>query len=75
MYGTGNVNGRYEYYIAKSWFERAAAQNQSNALYNLGLYYEYGYGTTKNWTTALDYYRKAARLGNEKAQKALQKTG
>ncbi|WP_020597235.1 serine/threonine-protein kinase [Spirosoma panaciterrae] len=71
MYGAGYVTGENDYDAAIAWFEKAADQNEPRALYYLGQYYEYGYGKSKDWSTALSYYKKSAQLGNENAQKIL----
>ena len=39
----------------------------AEALYNLGLLYEYGIGVDKDYEKALGYYQQAADAGHEKA--------
>lgn len=46
---------------AKLWFERAAAQNHPEALYNIGLFYKDGIaGYEKNMTKSLEYIKRSA---------------
>ena len=49
-------------------FQRAARRGFISAEYNLAKFYYYGYGTDKNETQALKYYRKAAVNGAKEAQ-------
>ena len=46
-----------------------------HAQYNLGGCYENGIGTAKNAALALDYYRKSAAQGFEKAKENLKRLG
>jgi hypothetical protein len=55
--------------IAKMWYEKAAAQGNHYALYNLGVYYE---KTLKNKELAHRYYTQAAEKGNRLAIQSLQ---
>ncbi|KAG9297848.1 hypothetical protein G9A89_006789 [Geosiphon pyriformis] len=45
-----------------------AEAGNSNAQYNLGICYEKGLGTTKNFEKAFELYSKAAEAGNSNAQ-------
>jgi uncharacterized protein len=59
-------------------FSRAAEGGLAEGLYNLGLLYDQGIGCEMNNDTALDYCRKAAYKGHEKAKeiiKGLQEEG
>ncbi|MGE5625156.1 MAG: hypothetical protein ACM3ZT_06385 [Bacillota bacterium] len=51
--------------------QKAGAQKYSDALYNLGLAYENGLCVKGDQAKARDWYRKAAKLGNKNAEKAL----
>lgn len=52
-------------------FSRAAEAGLAEGLYNLGLLYDQGIGCEMNNDTALDYCRKAAYKGHEKAKKII----
>jgi len=59
-------------------FSRAAEAGLAEGLYNLGLLYDQGIGCELNNDTALDYCRKAAYKGHEKAKsiiRSLQEDG
>jgi TPR repeat protein len=53
---------------AFSHFKVAALFGHSEAQYQVGLAYEYGYGCAENPKEAVRYYTKAANHGNVKAQ-------
>jgi len=53
-------------------FKKAAEGGLPERLYNLGLLYDQGIGCEMNNDTALDYCRKAAYKGHEKAKKIIQ---
>ncbi len=46
------------------WFEEAAKQGHSSAMYYLGKIYENGYYVTKDLQLALSWYKKCANLNN-----------
>ena len=46
----------------------AAEKGDAKAQFNLGNYYEYGKGVTKDAVEAVKWYRKAAEQGHAKAQ-------
>ena len=50
---------------------RAAAQNEAQAVYLLGVMREKGQGFKQNLNTAFDFYMRAAKLNNGPAQNAL----
>jgi TPR repeat protein len=50
---------------AKSWYEKAASQNNADAIYALGLLYETGKAGQKDLTQAMNLYRKAAEAGSQ----------
>lgn len=52
---------------AVSWYRKAAAQGEANAMRNLGVCYLDGKGLTKEPAEAADWFRKAADLGNKDA--------
>lgn len=52
-------------------FQKSAEQGYAVAQYNLGYLYENGFGVTKNYQTALDWYKKAESQGYEKAKEKL----
>ena len=51
-----------DYQAARTWYEKAAAQNQPRALTNLGNLYERGLGVAQDPGKALQMYRQAAGL-------------
>jgi TPR repeat protein len=51
---------------AFAWFEKAAAQGQADAQFNLGVRYANGEGVRQNKTTAKELYGKACDNGNQK---------
>ena len=55
---------------ARECWEQAAAKGSVAALYNLGLLYEYNYLDDEK---ALEYYKKAAEAGLEKATAAVER--
>jgi hypothetical protein len=52
---------------AVTWYRKAAAQNEANAMRNLGVCYLDGKGITKQPAEAANWFRKAADLGNQDA--------
>lgn len=60
---------------AIKWYKKAGEQDHAEAQYNVGLFYENGYGVTKNINNALEWYKKAARNGNGLAKSALRNLG
>lgn len=52
-----------------------AQAGDAEAQYNVGLFYENGYGVTKNINNALEWYKKAARNGNSLAKSSLKRLG
>ena len=55
-----------DYQIAAMWYEKAAAQNYSRAEINLGNLYEKGLGVVADKAKALNLFRQAAGLKNDK---------
>lgn len=52
---------------AREWYERAAALNDANGLYNIALYWDRGIGGPQDRARALDYYRRGANAGDSRA--------
>lgn len=57
-----------DFAAAKLWYEKAAQQDYSSALINLGNLYERGWGTQADPERALQLYRRAAGLDDRDAQ-------
>ena len=53
------------------WFQKASDQNLAKGHYNLGVYYENGYGVEKNYPEALKWYRKASEQNDADAECSL----
>lgn len=68
MYYTGSMDGKPDLKKARYWYEKAAAQDQPTALFNLGVMYEKGEGVEKDADKALVYYCRAADKGLVEAQ-------
>lgn len=49
--------------LAFEWASKAAAQNDDEGIYLLGIYYKDGIGTDKNEKLAYEYFTKAAEMG------------
>ncbi|QHW00873.1 serine/threonine-protein kinase [Spirosoma endbachense] len=72
LYYFGYIGGKgIDYATARFWYEQAARQNNMYSLYNLGYMSDYGEGVVRDWNVAVDYYKRAARLGYAKAQNRL----
>ncbi len=56
------------YTKAREWLEKAAAQGDAEAQYNLGIMYDNGQGVRQNYAKAREWYEKAAAQGNVEAQ-------
>ncbi len=56
---------------AVTWYRKAAAQGEPNAMRNLAVCYLYGKGMPKEPSEAVNWFRKAADLGNEDAPEDL----
>lgn len=52
---------------AIKWYEKAAENNNADALNNLGYCYEYALGVAQSSKKAFEYYEKAAKLNNKDA--------
>ena len=62
---------------ALKWYRRAADLNEPMAMNNIGAWYEHGTGMSlgDDVKMAVEWYRKAAALGNENAKAALKRLG
>jgi TPR repeat protein len=56
---------------AIEWLQKAAAQQHTEALYDLGIMYRDGEGVTKDTMKAIELFKKAASQGHVKAQAIL----
>ena len=61
-----------DYAQALSWIEKAAAQDQPNAVGQLGAMYGNGEGVTPSWHRAREYYKRAIELGDSQVVKNMQ---
>ena len=59
MYSAGR-GGAQDYAKAREWWEKAAAQGNADAQYNLGVVYENGKGVTKDLFKAREWYEQVA---------------
>jgi TPR repeat protein len=57
------------------WYEKAADQGDGHAAFNVGSIYYKGLGVPKDTARAIEFYRKAARLGQPDAAGALRQLG
>jgi TPR repeat protein len=72
MYANG-VGGPKDDAAARSWFEKAAAQNNPNALEWMGSFAASGRGGPRDIQAAKAYYARAAALGDEDAKAQLKR--
>ena len=61
-----------DFLTSLSWLNKSAKQNNVEAQYNLGVYYERGYGVPKNLDKAKEWYQLAANQGLEQAIEKVQ---
>jgi hypothetical protein len=59
---------RADYGKSLQLYKQAAAEGNAQAEYNVGLFYERGYGVPKDYAQALQWYRKAAAQGDAAAE-------
>ena len=52
---------------ALKWYLKAAELGNADAMFGIGLLYEYGHGVDQDDEKAMEWYLKAAELGNETA--------
>ena len=72
QYGYGTENN---YPLALQYYQQAEAQNYMMAVYNIGTLYDAGIGMPLDQAKAVEYYKRAARTGEENAIKALNARG
>ena len=61
-----------DYEQALVWYEKAAAQDQPNAVGQHGVMYSKGLGVTPSWRRARELYKRAIELGNSEAMTNMQ---
>ena len=61
-----------DYKQARAWLEKAAAQDDPNAVGQLGTMYGMGKGVTPSWRRAREHYERAIELGSSKAVENMQ---
>jgi TPR repeat protein len=59
-YRYGQEGVAQDYSKAREWYEKAAAQSNAKAMFNLGLLYEWGQGVALDYGKAREWYEKAA---------------
>lgn len=64
-----------DYAKAMQFYRRAAELNNNSAIADIGYMYEYGLGVTANRQLAIDWYKRAATLGNSWAKDNLKRLG
>ncbi len=57
-----------DFHNAKIWYEKAAAQHNSEALLQLGFMYDEGLGVEQDYIQARKFYQESALLGNASSQ-------
>jgi hypothetical protein len=62
-----------DYTTAREWYEKAAAQGNADAQFQLGVLYQLGRGVPENHARALEWYEKAAAQGDQHAIEMLKK--
>ncbi len=55
----------HDYVRARQWYEKAAAQGDAEAQYNLGVMYDEGQGVRQNKRTAKEWFGKACDNGHQ----------
>ena len=56
-----------DYYKAKFYYEKASKQNNSEAIFKIGLLYANGYGVKQSYEKAKEYYEISAKQNNSDA--------
>jgi TPR repeat protein len=64
-----------DYQQAMFWYQKGAEGGDPQSVNNIGALYEGGHGVRANRNTAIEWYRKAAALGNDKAKENLKRLG
>ena len=57
-----------DFKAAHRWYQLAAEEWCKEALFNLGVFYEFGIGVAKDATAAAGYYQRAAEMGDAEAR-------
>ena len=57
---------------ARTWFEKAAAQDEPSAVDSLGTIYFEGKDVTPSWRRAREYYQRAIELGDSRTVESMQ---
>lgn len=65
------IYDQYDYTKAARLFRPLAEQGDAKAQFTLGMMYEKGQGTRRNYQTAMKYYRQAAEQGHAGSQTKL----
>lgn len=74
MYATGSGVPK-DYKEALSWYKKAAAAGNSEAMYDIGRAYENGAGVREDVQQAVNWYDDATLRGNKSAKAALDRLG
>lgn len=67
-HGKGNHGLVIDEKEAFKWYMLSAEQGNEVALYNVGVYYYYGYGVDIDYDEAFNWYSESAKLGYTKAE-------
>ncbi len=68
IYSLGVEDVRQDWAEARRWYEKAAAQGNAEAQYNLGMMYEQGKGVRQDYAEARRLYEKSSAQGMAEAQ-------
>ena len=60
-----------DYKQARTWIEQAAAQDQPNAVGQLGIMYHEGKGVTPSCRRAREHYKRTIQLGHSRARESM----
>jgi TPR repeat protein len=74
LYATGSGAPK-DYKQALSWYRKAAAAGNSDAMYSLGEAYEHGAGVHEDIQQAVNWYDQATLRGSKSAKAALERLG
>ena len=61
-----------DYQQARGWLEKAAAQDQPEAVGQLGVMHDRGQGVTPSWRRARELYTRSIELGDSKSVENMQ---
>jgi TPR repeat protein len=62
-----------DYSLAMQWYQKAAAEGNTNAMFIIGYFYQHGHGVPQDRDQAIHWWKKAAALGNQVAINNLKK--